>query len=298
MLSFFIGRLKVCAEHRARVLCVIIKPGLRAEVVRSPATNDRARTEMSHLEVFTWYDFNATSQHGWSWATFYPDHLQDWIDAWHEYQMPGMWDLQYFSFGGKRFWNRSCHADDSWDCGLRPGWEAALAPALEQLEPYIDKGALRGIFLGDEPMLVGISPQTAVATSYALGWVQRQRSTGMMCAGPSTMPRRSVRPQARAQSRSCRTNSKVPVAGLGELRPVRGPDQGHVSLSVVFVGGTPAAKAQRYFADHYIKLPTTSVVLVPGIFGNARRDQRLPGRQAAIPVKQQDDKVAGFNPWH
>ena len=57
---------------------------------------------MSHLELFTWYDFNATSQHGWSWATFYPNQLQDWIDAWHDYRMPGMWNLEYLSFGGEK----------------------------------------------------------------------------------------------------------------------------------------------------------------------------------------------------
>ena len=44
---------------------------------------------MSHLEVFVVHF--TTSQHGWSWA-IYPDHLQDWIDAWHEYQMPA-WTL-------------------------------------------------------------------------------------------------------------------------------------------------------------------------------------------------------------
>lgn len=119
---------------------------------------------VDHLELFTWYDFNVT-QHGWSWATFDPHQLPQWLEAWAKWKIPGMWNLEYLQFDDAVFWNRSCHADTNWDCGLRPGWQLALSNALETLQPHIEQGALRGIFLGDEPMLAGISSSNITAVA-------------------------------------------------------------------------------------------------------------------------------------
>jgi len=71
--------------------------------------------------------------------------------------MRGMWNLEYFEFDGAKFWNRSCKSATNWSCGVRPGWQAPLAGVLLKLKPDIASGALMGVFLGDEPMLAGIS---------------------------------------------------------------------------------------------------------------------------------------------
>ena len=94
----------------------------------------------SHLEIMTFYDFNATAQHGWATGNVYPGQMAEWQQAWAKWKMPGMWNLEYFKFSsspGKQpenFWNRHC-VTGVWDCGLRPGWEAALGPALKKLAP-------------------------------------------------------------------------------------------------------------------------------------------------------------------
>jgi hypothetical protein len=123
----------------------------------------------SHLEIMTFYDFNATAQHGWATGNVYPGQMAEWQQAWDKWKMPGMWNLEYFTFGGsagkkpEQFWNRRC-VTGVWDCGLRPGWEAALGPALKKLVPLLDNG-LTGVFLGDEMMLAGISAANITAAA-------------------------------------------------------------------------------------------------------------------------------------
>ena len=123
----------------------------------------------SHLEIMTFYDFNATAQHGWATGNVYPGQMAEWQQAWDKWKMPGMWNLEYFKFSGspgkqpENFWNRHC-VTGVWDCGLRPGWEAALGPALKKLAPLFGNG-LTGVFLGDEMMLAGISALNITAAA-------------------------------------------------------------------------------------------------------------------------------------
>lgn len=134
---------------------------------------------LSHLELMTFYDFNVSAQHAvipreqWAWTTFYPYELEKWISAWEKWKLPGMWNLEYFTFAegttlgsgsAAKFWNRDCKPP-AWDCGLRPGWQAALTPALRKLAPYIASGGIRAIFLGDEPMLAGIAASNITAAA-------------------------------------------------------------------------------------------------------------------------------------
>jgi hypothetical protein len=67
----------------------------------------------------------------------------------------------------------------------------------------------------------------------------------------------------------------------------------------------PEADAVKYFSDHFIipKLhPTQKVVLVPGLFGNRSdewTDNFLTDKMNRYwEWAQQDDRVAGFNPYH
>jgi hypothetical protein len=119
----------------------------------------------AHLELMSFYDFNATAQHGWATGNFYPEQLSEWRDAWSKWKMHGMWNLEYLEFGGEKFWDRSCKAATNWSCGLRPGWQAPLEAALQGLQPDLASGALTGVFLGDEPMLAGISAANITATA-------------------------------------------------------------------------------------------------------------------------------------
>ena len=120
----------------------------------------------------TFYDFNVSAQHAgaglereqWAWTTFYPYELDKWLVAWKKWKLPGMWNLEHLSFGGAEFWDRDCEAP-GWECGLRPGWQAALDSALKELLPYIAEGGIRAVFLGDEPMLAGISASNITAVA-------------------------------------------------------------------------------------------------------------------------------------
>ena len=59
-----------------------------------------------------------------------------------------MWNLEYLMFGGAKFWNRDCKPATNWSCGVREGWEKAVAAALETIQPDLDDGSLMGVFLG------------------------------------------------------------------------------------------------------------------------------------------------------
>lgn len=145
---------------------------LSSSPAAAPATAPAVTVDMvapSHLEIMTFYDFNATAQHGWATGNVYPGQMGEWQQAWDKWKMPGMWNLEYFRFSGppgkqpENFWNRHCVAG-VWDCGLRPGWEAALRPALKKLAPLVGNG-LTGVFLGDEMMLAGISAANITAAA-------------------------------------------------------------------------------------------------------------------------------------
>ena len=43
----------------------------------------------AHLELMSFYDFNATAQHGWATGNFYPEQLSEWRDAWSKWKMHG-----------------------------------------------------------------------------------------------------------------------------------------------------------------------------------------------------------------
>ena len=196
------------------------------------------------------------------------------------------------------------------DCGLRPGWEAALAPALEQLEPYIDKGALAGIFLGDEPMLAGISASNITAVADFI-----RARVGPM---PKIYWNDGCRPfydghvepcvhKPGHNPRSCWTNtSKVPASvDWVSCDQYEDPTKATAPHPWLSSAANPEAKAQRYFADHFIKSKPHDhqrIVLVPGIFGN--RSDEWTNNYLADKLQgywewaQEDAKVAGFNPWH
>ena len=138
---------------------------LAAGSLHHPPAAHLSDGELGHLEIMTFYDFNATAQHGWAVGTFDPYQLAEWRTAWAKWKMHGMWNLEYLTFGGAQFWDRSCEPSKNWSCGLRPGWEAALDAALKTLQPDLASGALTGVFLGDEPMLAGISAANITAAA-------------------------------------------------------------------------------------------------------------------------------------
>jgi hypothetical protein len=269
-----------------------------------------ATPTMSHLQLFTWYDFNPTSQHGWSWANFYPDQLEAWLDAWHNYQMPGMWNLEYLTFGGEKFWNRSCLAETNWNCGLRPGWQAALTPALQQLQPYIDIGALQAIFLGDEPMLSGISASNITSAANFIRAHVGPKPKIYWNDGCRPFYDGHVEPCVRKPGhnpRACWTNeSKVPASvDWVSCDQYEDPTKATSPYPWFASAANPEADAQRFFADHFIKSKLHEhqrVVLVPGIFGNRSdgwTDKYLTEKlQGYWKWAQEDSRVAGFNPWH
>ena len=59
-----------------------------------------------------------------------------------------VWNLEYLVFDGAKFWNRDCKPATNWSCGVRVGWEKALAAALETIQPDLDNGSPMGVFLG------------------------------------------------------------------------------------------------------------------------------------------------------
>jgi hypothetical protein len=91
--------------------------------------------------------------------------MDQWLTAWQQWRMPGVWDLAYLEVNGQEFWDRNCSAKTGWRCGLRVGWQAHLAPALTALRPHVAAGALRAVFLGDEMMLAGISASNVTAAA-------------------------------------------------------------------------------------------------------------------------------------
>lgn len=62
-----------------------------------------------------------------------------------EYEMPGMPDVQCFG-GGLYVANTS---------SLHPGWQGLLSKALSSTMPYLEKGAIRGVSLGEMSHAVG-----------------------------------------------------------------------------------------------------------------------------------------------
>lgn len=73
---------------------VTIRPlEIRAWLLRLPAESRKpigvktddylSSAAPTHLEIMTFYDFNASAQHGWAVGTFYPEHLTEWRSAWY-----------------------------------------------------------------------------------------------------------------------------------------------------------------------------------------------------------------------
>ena len=262
-----------------------------------------------HLELFTWYDFN-TTQHGWAWATFYPEQLPQWYKAWKDWRMPGMWNLEYLQFDGARFWDRNCSMETHWACGLRPGWQAALAAALVPLQPYIDEGSLKGMFLGDEPMLVGISAANITAVADFIR--ARVGSKPRIYWNDGCRPFYDGKTEPCVEDpghnpASCWTNtSKVPASvDWVSCDAYQDPTKSKGAWPWDPSSTVPEANAQRYFYDHFIKPKlheSQRVVLVPGLFGNrsdAWTDQYLTAKLNGYwQWAQEDPLVAGFNPYH
>jgi hypothetical protein len=260
----------------------------------------------------TFYDFNATAQHGWATATFYPSEVETWRSAWREYEMHGFWNLEYLEVApGQKFWDRACKSTTGWRCGLRPGWQEALTAALIKLQPDLASGALTGIFLGDEPMLAGISAANITAAAdfirahvgvdAKIYWNDGCRPFYDGHTDPCASGAGGHNPA------SCWTNeSKVPASvdwvscdTYEDPTVSKSPWPWDPSTSI------PEATAVQYFVEHFIATKLhlhQKVVLVPGLFGNRSdtwTDDFLTDKmQRYWEWAQADTLVAGFNGYH
>ena len=289
-----------------------------AESVTAVPHAEATLPNVSHMSLMTFYDFNVTAQHAvvpreqWTWTTFYPYELAKWDAAWTKWKLPGIWNLEYLEFDGARFWNRTC-APPIWACGVRAGWQSALSAALKSIQPHIDAGGIKGIFLGDEPLLAGIAAsnitavadfiRAAVGSKPKIYWNDGCRPWYDGHVEPCTT-------RAGKNPASCWTNEstgKVPasvdwVSCDEYVDPTRPPNERWGTASGLWAS---EAAAQRYFSEHYIypKLhPHQQVVAVPGLFGNRTDDwtdafltQKM---QEYWDWAQDDVRVAGFNGWH
>ena len=86
------------------------------------------------------------------------------IRAFDEYKMPGMLDVQCLG-GGLYVANASFKCPTCPTCpvcpvgskvSLNPDWQRLLTTALTSAMPYLEKGAIRGVSLGDEPCCGGL----------------------------------------------------------------------------------------------------------------------------------------------
>ena len=82
------------------------------------------------------------------------------IRAWREFRLPGLLDVEDIGGGFdaglyiRRGFNRSNPMQTF--THLNPHWQALLGTILDSAMPFIEQGAIRGIFMGDEPCCGGL----------------------------------------------------------------------------------------------------------------------------------------------
>jgi hypothetical protein len=143
--------------------------------------NDTPRKRTQHVQWLTFYDLEPKEQHGVLNLAYDggrnsgPASTTQCIDstvgnssllirAFEEYKMPGMLDVQCLG-GGLYVTNTSFECPACPTCpvcpvgsklSLHPEWQGLLSKALSSAMPYLEKGAIRGVSLGDEPCCGGL----------------------------------------------------------------------------------------------------------------------------------------------
>lgn len=117
-------------------------------------TSSRPRALPGNVKWLSFYDFNASAQHGWS-NLGQGTHADQLAAAWEQYRMPGMLDVEDLHRTGHSCGARGCYKDGlyhrEWanSSHLNPHWQQMLTATLNESRAAIDSGAIQGFFLGD-----------------------------------------------------------------------------------------------------------------------------------------------------
>jgi hypothetical protein len=268
----------------------------RAELFAADASRSHANHEWnlwakggvppssSSLKWLTTYDFSPDVSHGWQnlvsgdGATF-----DTMLQAYKEYGMKAMPMLPHDGIFALHVLNTS--------------WEANTEAFVAGLAPYIKSGVVAGIFMGDELCEHGVSlfNLTVVADKLRALLGPRNESTGTPFI------------YTNENAKGIRSWKMVP-ASLDYISMDRYDAKNTNGSYEIF------AVKEFYTGKLYPKLhPHQGVFIVPGIFANdpVHCQQNnvscpLEGQAEQVVIKldgffdwaMQDDKIAGFNPWH
>jgi hypothetical protein len=266
----------------------------------------RARSVPSWL---TFYGLNASEQHAWAnLATSVAHGVSkagvgggalsvngSLLSAWREYRMPGMLDIEDIAGGfDDGLWIRRGYNTSH----VNPQWKTLLNPLLDDAMPWLEAGALRGIFLGDEVCCGGIPvSDLQVVASYVKG---RINHTGAFlyvneCEDTFAGLGGNLNQKGIAYAGYIHGANALPAAIDYVSADIYTPNEATESV---------AAKAVYERLIYPTLHPHQRVWLVPGLFGDVNTSQ---GVMEEILVQKlagywnwslADDRIAGLNPWH
>eukprot|EP01051_Picozoa_sp_SAG22_P014326 SAG22_NODE_1722_length_3723_cov_4.966060_1_plen_272_part_00 len=122
--------------------------------VTTALSSPSSRALPGNVKWLSFYDFNASEQHGWS-TIGQGTHAGQLAVAWEQYRMPGMLDVEDLHGAGHSCGARGCYKDGLYHrewantSRLNPYWQEMLTATLNESRAAIDSGALQGFFLGD-----------------------------------------------------------------------------------------------------------------------------------------------------
>lgn len=119
-----------------------------------PAGNS-THAQQHHVKWLSFYGYNATEQN--KICNLGMDHsLTRLLTGYAKYpSMPGMLNVEDVGGGNGLYWVGKPHP---YNTHLNPRWKSLLGDLIDSALPHLKSGALRGIFMGDEPCCSGLPP--------------------------------------------------------------------------------------------------------------------------------------------
>ena len=290
-----------------RPLLLLLATGLRGGLTQQQPPL-LVRSLPPSIKWLSFYDLNATQQHGWSniGQSTHADHL---AAAWAEYKMPGMLDVE--DLPGKSCGARGCfkdglyHREWSNKSRLRSNWQQILESAINSSKQALDSGAIRGFFLGDEVCCAGVTvAEIGLVAAFIKARVPPHVFTYLNeCAhtfNRSEMVRRGM--PASSMSQGDLLGGKLPAA----LDYISFDEYGNSSSSAGEVVAVRRLHQQWVFP---VLSPHQRVFVVPGFFSDATPDlpkaTQVQQDEALVTKLEQylryaaeESRIEGIMPWH
>ena len=262
------------------------------DLLPSP-TSTAAPPTQQHVRWLSFFDYNATEQHKICNLGMHQS-LDRLLAGFSKYpSLPGMLDVADVGGGQGLYWIGSPHP---YNTHLNPQWRSLLGGLIDSALPHLRSGAIRGIFMGDEPCCGGLPPaELEEAASFVKAKIE---GTGAFIAVNEC--ERSFSGLWLNQS----SGKWQPFPGLIKKLP-QAIDFVSADLYTYSAPGE-AAQAQKFYTK--LIYPTLSAHqktwVVPGLFADSTQPvnmsdyllvEKLQGYWQWV---QKDTRVVGLIPWH